>query len=184
MRPDAELTQRGPTDSQPTGKRRLTSREENCSEATVEPVTSQRQFCRFESYLVWPIRRLGFRRVRWWAFRGFVRGCVAEKSPAERPFELASSNQLWVGDCSYARSRGIRDTTLELPEAVDLHDEGAVSQAGGCWRDRIALVGVDQKQLAARAVFPPEAQVAADHVVGRAVLQQRAHEPPGRKAVV
>src|SRR4030095_15510821 len=98
MRPDTELTQRWTTDSQPTGKRRLTSREENCSEATVEPVSSQRQFCRFESYLVWPIRRLGFRRLGGWALRGIARGCVAKSLP---PRDLSS----WrvrissVGDC-------------------------------------------------------------------------------------
>ena len=75
-------------------------------------------------------------------------------------------------------------------EPVDLEHERAVLDPAHCRRRRelricgVAFVRVNQKQLAARRVFPAVPQVRAESPVGGAVLQERAREHQRRKAIV
>ena len=50
---------------------------------------------------------------------------------------------------------------LESKQAVDLDDEGAVLELGKASRQRVALLVVDDEQLAARLILPPQSNVCA-----------------------
>ena len=77
--------------------------------------------------------------------------------------------------------RGRIDTgaSSEPEQSRALQRERPVSQ-----RRRGEFVGIGGEELAARAILPPEAKVAADALVAGAVLQQPAHEHLRGEAVV
>ena len=49
----------------------------------------------------------------------------------------------------------------EAKQTVELDHEDAVRERGRAWPHRCALVGIDDEELAARTVLPPEAQIRA-----------------------
>src|SRR5262245_53448619 len=76
------------------------------------------------------------------------------------------------------------DTASEHEQAVDLEYERAVLEQGETTDRGIALVRINGEELAARLVFPPEAQIAAEAAVGRVELEQRRREHPWRERIV
>ena len=73
---------------------------------------------------------------------------------------------------------------LEPEQPVELDDEGAIFQLGKAPRgQRVALLVVDDEQLTARLIFPPQPDVAADGVIARVVLHQRAHKHRGAEGI-
>src|SRR5687767_10197755 len=60
--------------------------------------------------------------------------------------------------------------TSEPEETVDLDDQRAAGEVGNPARERVALLVVDDEQLAAGAVLPTQPDVGGDRVGGRAVL--------------
>src|SRR5688572_23242741 len=72
----------------------------------------------------------------------------------------------------------------ELPESIHLDDERAILQAGKAGVNRVALVSVDDEELAAWLVLPAKPQVAAEGVVRGVVLQQPAGEHTRREPII
>src|SRR6478736_8733544 len=72
----------------------------------------------------------------------------------------------------------------KLEQSGQFDHKCAVAQVRVAEHPRVALVGVDNEQLAARAVFPSIAQVRAEQLVGGRVLHQPANEAARRKSVV
>src|SRR5687768_6168239 len=74
------------------------------------------------------------------------------------------------------RRRPLMNFSSEAEEAVHLEDEGAVLQLRHAGHRGVAAVVVDEEDLATRVIFPPHAQVGAERVVARVVLEQAADE--------
>src|SRR5262245_12671029 len=68
----------------------------------------------------------------------------------------------------------------EPKQAVDLYDECAILKLGIAGRYRIPLVVVDDEQLAARTVFPAQADIRR-HGAGAGVVLQQCADEHGRR---
>src|SRR5215510_7518314 len=71
----------------------------------------------------------------------------------------------------------------ESKQPVDLDDEGAVRELGKAGDARVALIVVDDEQLAAGTVLPAQAHVRRERRGGRVVLEERADEHQRRHRV-
>src|SRR5438105_4891741 len=68
---------------------------------------------------------------------------------------------------------------LKTKETIDFDDEGAVGEVGERAAERVALLVVDDEQLAARRVLPAQAGVRAGGMAAGVVLHERADEHRG-----
>ena len=71
----------------------------------------------------------------------------------------------------------------EPKQPVDFDDEGAVIKLWKATRQCVALIVVDNEELAARPVLPPQPKVRAHGVVARVVLEQAADEHQRRDGI-
>ena len=76
--------------------------------------------------------------------------------------------------------------TLETEQSGELDDEASIAQIReSIWHERIgvAVVRVHDEQLTPRGVLPPQAEIAAQRVIARAVLHKPCEEQTRRERV-
>src|SRR6185503_9667260 len=99
-----------------------------------------------------------------------------EKSPVLRKFRAFVTFRAFVSRRRQAHVRSEAPKS-KAQQPRDLRHKRSISQPRLRSRlERVVLVGPHEKELAARTIFPPVAQIAAEGPIARAVLEQRARK--------